>query len=139
MSSIKVKLSYTAGDPMPKSLGICADHLKKVTKLRLLMQKDIDEVKKRETELSEHLIENISASDDTGVSGKFYHAKVLSTPTASAEDWEKIRDYIYDNDRFDLLGKSLNQKAVKEVWEAGEKIPGITKVNVKKLSITKVT
>ncbi len=134
----KVKLSYTFADPLPKSLGICADHLKKVTTLRLLMQKDVDEVKKRETEINEHLIEELSASDDTGVSGKRYHAKVVLSDAASAEDWELVHDYIYENDRFDLLGKSLNQKAVKEMWEAGEKIPGVTKVNVKKLSITKV-
>lgn len=134
----KVKLSYTFGDPLPKSLGVCADHLKAVTTLRLLMMKDVDEVKKRESELNEHILEHLSASDDTGVSGKKYHAKVVRSTAASAEDWEKIHDYIYTNDRFDLLGKSINQKAVKEMWGDGKKIPGIGVVNVKKLSITKV-
>lgn len=138
MSKNKVKLSYKFGAPLPKSLGICADHLKAVGNLRLLMQKDVDEVKKRETEISEHLIEHLSASDDTGVSGKKYHAKVESKPAATADDWELIYDYIVENDRFDLMGKSLNQKAVKEMWADDEKVPGVKKINVKKLSLTKV-
>lgn len=138
MAKKKVKLSYKFGDPLPKSLGICADHLKAVGNLRLLMQKDVDEVKQRETEIQEHLIENLSASDDTGVSGKKYHAKVVSKPQATADNWELIYDYIHQEDRFDLLGKSLSQTAVKEMWENDEKIPGVKKINVKKLSITKV-
>lgn len=134
----KVRLSYVAGDPMPKSLGICADHYKAVQSLRLLMQKDIDVVKKREKELEDHIVENLSASDDTGVSGKKFHAKVTSKKQPTADDWEKIHDWIYENDRFDILGKSLNSKAVNEMWEDGKVIPGVKAVNVKKLSVTKV-
>ncbi len=133
-----MKLSYTFGDPLPKSLGICADQLKQVTALRLLMEKDVDEVKKREAEIKEHLIEHISASDDTGVSGQKYHAKVVKSISYSPEDWEKIYDYVSEHDRFDLMAKSLNQKAASEMFENDEKIPGVGKINVKKLSITKV-
>tara|TARA_R110000772_G_scaffold2839_1_gene10322 strand:- start:32722 stop:33135 length:414 start_codon:yes stop_codon:yes gene_type:complete len=133
-----VKFSYNFGDDLPKSLGLCTDHLKKVSKLRLAMQKEVDEVKKRETEIQEHIIEHLSASDDTGVSGKFYQSKVVTSEAASAEDWDKVYDFVHAQDRFDLLSKSLSQKAIKEMWEAGEQIPGVTKVNVKKLSITKV-
>ena len=64
------KVSITAGDPIPKSLGRCADELAEVRALAGAMQKEVAAVKKRESELRDHIIENLSTGDDTGASGK---------------------------------------------------------------------
>ncbi len=131
------QISIKAGDPLPKSLGACADALKEVSELRLAMTKEVDAVRSRETELREYLIENLSA-EETGVSGLRYRAQVKKKTKYSVKDWTKVHNYVYDNDRFDLLGKSLNQKAAGEIYEAGEKLPGVDKVHVPMLSITKI-
>ena len=132
------RVSLKFGDPMPKTIGRCADAYKEVSDLRLAMQKEVDTVKKRETEINEHILENLSASDDTGASGLKYKAQIKTSVDPSATDWEAIHDFVYENDRFDILGKKLNKKAIEELWDAGKKVPGVVKINVKKVSITKI-
>tara|TARA_R110000772_G_C13310278_1_gene440255 strand:+ start:38331 stop:38735 length:405 start_codon:yes stop_codon:yes gene_type:complete len=132
------KVSFIKGDPMPDSVGICADHLKAVEEVRLAMQREVDIVKARETEIREHIIETLDASDDTGASGNKYKAQIKIGEAASVADWEEVYDFVAENDRFDLLGKSVQQKAVKAMWAEGVKVPGIEKINTKKVSITKI-
>lgn len=129
---------FTKGKPIPKSMGLVTDQLKEVSELRLAMQQEVDIVKGRETELRAHLLDNLADSDDRGAVGKKYKSLITKEPVATADDWDLIHDYVYENDAFHLLGKSLNQKAVKELWDDGIKIPGIKKMQNKKLSITKV-
>ncbi len=131
-------LSLKVGARLPKTLGRCADAYHEVRELRLAMDKDVKRVKERENEIHDHILEHLSKSDDTGASGLKYKALVTSKEKASADDWEDIYDYIMENDRFDLLGKSLNQKTVAELWDNDEKVPGVKKVHVKSLSITKI-
>lgn len=133
-----MSVSYTKGDPMPKSLGACADELKVVQALRLAMKKETDAVQAREIEISEHILEELATGDDTGASGLKYRAQVKVSVAASVENWEDVYDYVAENDRFDLLGKSVQQKAIKAMWEEGATVPGVSKINVKKLSITKL-
>lgn len=131
-------LSLKVGGKMPRSIGRCADAYHDVRVLRLEMKKQTDAIQARETEIKDHIIENLSKSDDTGASGLRYKALITESEAASADDWDDIYDFIMENDRFDLLGKSLNQKSVKEMWDNDEKVPGVKKVNVKKVSITKI-
>ena len=44
------------GAPMPGSIGLCADEYKRVQQLRLLMEKETDAVKARESEIKNHII-----------------------------------------------------------------------------------
>ncbi len=134
----KKQISLKVGGELPKALGACVDAFKEVNLLRLAMDKDVKAIKQREIEIKEHLIENLSASDTTGVSGKRYRAQITREDQPTPDDWEKIYDYISENDRFDLMGKSLNTKAVKEMWDNDEDIPGVKIIQVKKLSITKL-
>lgn len=132
------RASLTYGDPIPKSLGRVVDEFKEVNALRLAMEKEVKEVQKRENELKDHLIDNLSASDTTGVAGLRYRAQVTTDDQPTVEDWDAVHDYVWDNDRFDLLGKSIAKAAVKEMMDAGQKIPGIGKITIKKLSVKKL-
>ncbi len=131
-------ISLKVGAALPKSIGRCADAFKEVQELRLAMDKDVKRVKDRENEIKDHIIEHLSKSDDTGASGLKYKALIKTDEKASADDWDEIYDWVVEEDRFDLLGKSLNQKTVKELWDNDEKVPGVKKVNVKTVSITKI-
>jgi hypothetical protein len=135
-----VPLSYEFGDPIPEKLGIVADHFREVRDLRLAMDKEVKEVKARETELNNHLIDNLATDDnaDTGASGLKFRAQITTSEKATVDDWESVWDYVVANDRFDILGKSVNQKTIDEIWATGKKIPGISKMNAKKVSITKI-
>lgn len=132
------RISITRGDPIPRTIGRCADDLADVRQLRLAMQKQVDAVAKRESELRDHIIDNLSVGDDTGAAGKKYRAQIKTDTKPTVTDWEDVYDYIVDNDRFDLLQKRLGDKAIAEIWDEGEQIPGVEKITVKSVSITKI-
>lgn len=132
------KISLKVGAPIPDSLGPVVDAYREVRDLRLAMDKEVKEVKARETELYNHLVENLSSSDTTGAAGLRYRAQIVTDEVPVAEDWEDIYDYVVEHDRFDLMGKSLSKSAVKEMLSNGEHIPGVGTMIVKKVSVTKL-
>lgn len=132
------RVSLKVGDPVPSSIGRCADAYHDVRELRLAMEKEVAPVKQREAELLGHMIDSLSTSDDTGASGLRYKVQIVTSEQPTVTDWDALHDFVYDNDRFDLMSKSISTKAVKEMFEAGEKIPGVSQITVKKASITKI-
>ena len=126
------------GQPLPKSIGICADLYHDVRELRLSMEKEVEAVKARENEIREHIISNLSTSDDTGAAGKRYRAQIVVEVKPKVNDWNKVWDYVYHHNRFDLLQKRLGEKAVADLWADGVEITGIEKMNLKSVSITKI-
>jgi len=133
-----MKVSLTLGAPMPKTVGRCADAFHEVRELRLAMKKEVDVIEAREREIKQYILDNLSASDDTGASGKYYRAQITRQEEPTVTDWEELLDYVVEEDRFDLLQKSISRGAVKEMQAAGETIPGVGKITVKKVSITKI-
>jgi hypothetical protein len=53
------------------------------------------------------------------------------------DDWEAIEEYVVLNDSFDIFQRRLSPVAIRARWEQGQEIPGISKVDVTELSITK--
>lgn len=129
------------GAPMPKSLGRCADLYHDVRELRLLMEKECEAIKARETEIQEHIIRTLPKGD-TGASGLRYRAQIKSETKPQVDEakggWPAVWAFIKKTDRFDIIQKRLGEKAIADMWENGEEIPGVAKVHVPKLSITKI-
>jgi hypothetical protein len=128
---------------LPKTLAAAADELFKVRADRLALQKDVDALQARETELSEHLIGSLPKSDATGVAGKLCRVTVVSKTIVSVTDWPAYYGYIAANAKknpgiWSLLQKRVGETAVKEMWEAGKTVPGAERMLVPKLSINKV-
>lgn len=130
------------GAPMPAAMGRCADLYHDVRELRLLMEKEVEKVQKRETEIREHIVANLSKGSDTGAAGLKYRAQIVSkdVPKVSEErgGWPALFAFIAKYNRFDLLQKRLGDKAVKEMWEAGQLPPGTEIMKVPDVSITKI-
>lgn len=126
------------GGPIPQSIGRTADLYSDVRALRLTMEKEVEKVQAREKELREYIIANLSKSDDTGAAGLRYRAQIVSKDVPRAMDWAKVHAYIQKTGRFDLLQKRLGEKAVMDMAEQKELIPGIEIVKVPDVSITKI-
>ena len=133
-----MKESYIKGSPIPESVGRTADLYAEVRELRLAMESEVNDVRARETELRESIIERLSSSDDTGASGLRYRAQIKKKTKPKPADWEKIYDYIVKHDRFDFLQKRLSDKAVMDVMEEEGSVPGVEKIHIPDVSITKV-
>lgn len=126
------------GGPIPRSIGRTADLYSDIRALRLAMEKDVEKIKGREHELREHIINNLSKSDDTGASGLRYRAQIVMKDVPRAADWTQIHGYIQKTGRFDLLQKRLGEKAVMDMVADNQKIPGVEVVHVPDVSITKI-
>jgi hypothetical protein len=135
---MSLKAEYQTGAPMPASIGLCADLYAEVRELRLAMQKIVDAVKERETEIKEHIINELPKSQNTGAAGKRYRAQVVTKDVPTLKDWDALTAYMTRTGRFDLIYKRLADKPVKDLWEAGEAVPGVEKFKAVDVSITKI-
>lgn len=122
----------------PKTLGACVDQLYKMRESRLVEEKRIDELKKKESDLRDHILKNFAKTDIEGAKGKVASASVSRKTVAQVEDWTKVFSYIAKNDAWDLLQKRMNDSAFRERIEANETIPGAQAFVVVGLSVNKV-
>ncbi len=119
-----------AAPKLPKTLAACADEYYTVMQERLKLQRQVDELKKRETLLAEHLIQNLPKSDATGVAGKLARVTVVNKIRPEVEDWDALYGYIVKQSKKDpgvwaLLQRRVGDAAVQEVWNAGKEVPGV--------------
>lgn len=129
---------YEKGAPLPDSPGRCADLYKEVEGLYRDMKSETDAVGDRMSEIKEHLIQTLSKSDDTGAAGLKYRVQVKTDAKPKPADWDAIYKYIAEHERFDLLQRRLSDRAVMDILDQEGKMPGIERIHVPKLSITKI-
>lgn len=125
-------------DEMPKSLGACADELHRIREIRRAMEKEVAEVKRQETALENHILDNLSKSKDTtGVAGRRYRAQRVEKDVPTVKDWSPLWAWIQQTGRFDVLQKRIAEKAVAETLET-EDVPGVEMFTRVSLSLTKI-
>lgn len=122
----------------PKTLGACADRVYELRRKRLEMQKEVDAVEAEEKALREHIINTLPKSEATGAAGKLARVTVVTKSVPQVTDWGKFYAYVKKTGQFDLMSRRLSDTAVKERWEAGKEVPGVTHFNAVTLSINKV-
>jgi len=132
------KSRFKPGAPIPDSIGRCADLLHEVKQLRLDMDKEVDVVRQRERELEQHIIDNLESGEDTGAAGLQYRVQVRKKTKPKPSDWAALHDYIREHGRFDLLQKRLADKAVMDMLAEGEDLPGVERIHVPQISLTKI-
>jgi hypothetical protein len=129
---------FELGAPLPSTPGRCADLYHDIREMRLLMDKEVAKVAARENEIREHIINTLSASDDTGASGLHHRAQIVTKAKPRVADWNAFCDWLADTKRFDCIQRRTSDKAVMELIEAGETPPGVERMVVKDVSITKI-
>ena len=122
---------------MPKTMGACADLLYETRQKRLDLQKSVDELQKQETQIREHIINNLPKTD-TGASGKIARVSVVTKRVAQVLNWDELYKYIKKTGQFDLMQRRLSDAAVKERWEAGKAVPGVDAFDATTVSLNKV-
>lgn len=122
----------------PKTLPACADALHQARLERLDLEKQADEIRKREALLKDYLINNLAKGESAGVAGKVARVAVVTKQEPQVEDWDALYAYVSRNKAWDLLQRRLSAPAVRERWEANKEIKGVGAFTVVTLSITKV-
>ena len=107
-------------------------------KERLAADKVAKALKRDEEEMSQRLIAVMYENEAHFAAGKNVRVKLNVTSKPVANDWQKVYDYMMENDAMDLVQKRLHHSAIDDRIEEGEEIPGIEFVQVNKLSIGKL-
>ncbi len=128
---------FVKGGPIPETLGMMADEYAVVRAERLRIDKESKAVKERETEIYNCVMSTLDESTDTGASGTTYRVQRIEKDQPRVTDWPTLHAHIQATGSFELLGRSVNKKAVMEQIESGE-IPGVAVEPVPTLSFTKV-
>lgn len=123
---------------IPKTLPECVDLYDQLREQRLAIQKQAEALGKQESELREHLINNISKSTSAGVIGKIKKAVVIVEPKPVVEDEAAYFKFAAKKGNEDLVVHKPDLKAIQERWDAGKTVPGVGKFNIVKLSLTKI-
>lgn len=130
------------GSPIPDSMGAVADEYALTKNYRLAMEKVVEPVQERESELRQYMIRNLEKSrdegKDTGAAGKLYRVQIKDKEQPKVTNWNEFWDFIARNKRFDLLQKRTSDKAIMDMVEADQMPPGIETVLIPDVSVTKV-
>lgn len=127
----------------PKTLAACADQLYSTRNQRLALNKEVEALQAQETALREHLINNLPKSNATGIAGKLVRVAIEDKEVWTVKDWDAVRAFIKANATknpgvWALLNKALNQATVKEMADAGKKVPGLELIKVPTVSMNKL-
>jgi len=127
------------GAEMPATLGGQVDEYSEVREERLKLEKLAARVKERETELFNAMLSTLNESADTGASGEHHRVQRVEKVANSVADWDAVHAFILANNAWEIMAKSVNQKALNEyVEEQGAPPPGIERKTIATLSITKI-
>lgn len=122
---------------LPDTLAACADKLQDLKKQRYATQKLVDSIAREEAHLTAHIKDELAKQGATGISG--FHARVSMNEKVvpTVQDWGALHEYIQKTGQFDLLQRRVSDAAVKERWQAGEKVAGVGEFTITTLSISK--
>jgi len=106
---------------------------------RLALDKEVAKLATDESQAKDLLIQQM-LSQGVGSLGSSSIRVTLGAPEQqpSVKDWNKLYEYIKDNDAFELLERRPGKVAFRERWENGEVIPGVEQFPVYKLTTSKV-
>jgi len=107
-----------------KQLGELADLLEQAKEKRIKADKRAAELKSEENRIKDIIISEMESNSLSSVGGKSCVINRIVKERAIATDWDKLYEYIKENDAFDLLHKRLTDTAVKLREEDGIHVPG---------------
>ena len=119
------------------AIALKADAYKALRTKRLDLSHQVDELKKEETQLMNELIEVLSEQGVEGVQGKTCRVSLNPSIVPIVVDWDKLNKYILKNEALEFFQQRLSVTAVRDRWDAGEKVPGVKEDTKIKLKVNK--
>ena len=121
-----------------ENLAALVDNYYQAHEDRLAADKSAAKLKDVETALRASLLSKLQESGATGVAGNVARANLVVKNVFQASDWEAVRAYIKKTGSWDLLQKRLSDTAVRERFDAGKPVPGVSMQEITDLSIGRV-
>ena len=122
-------------NPTATQLGELSDAFWDVKNMRLAADKEAKRLKTQESMAEARLIECMLRQEISAVGGKnVIFTMGAPTQEPAVTDWQAFWSFIKEVDDMSLFEKRPGRAAIKERWEAGQTIPGVSKFPVYKLS-----
>lgn len=132
-------MSKTAAKTKGRPLAALVDEIYTIREERYDLQRSVKTLKSREDKLEEEVIKELLASKSTtGVAGKVALASLVKKEKLTVEDWDAFYKYVDKNKAWELLQRRLSDEAARERMNDGKIIPGVQKMQIYDLSVTKV-
>jgi hypothetical protein len=122
---------------IPKSPAACADLLYSTREARYKLQHEINKMQDVEAALNEFFINQLP-KDSTGIAGRVARIQITQSAKPVVEDWDKFYSHLKKTGEFELMQRRVSEGAVQERWDSKKQIPGVGRMQVKKVSCTKL-
>lgn len=122
----------------PKSMGACADLLFTMREKRLAADKIAEELKKQETALINHIIDNLD-KESSGAIGKHHKVRVVTKQKPQIKDFDALAKWVKKTGRFDVFQRRLSETAIMDTLAQprSKGVPGVELFNAVTVSLTK--
>lgn len=107
---------------------------------RLALEKKADGIKAEEDMIRGMVLREMLGRTSTVHEDKILKIKAELKMRATAEvfDWDALQKHIVSTGEFDLLQKRVTLTAVRERWEVGKEVPGVSQSHEPEVTISRI-
>jgi hypothetical protein len=124
-------------DSATLSLATRIDNVYRMRKDRYELNRRVKEMEDAENMLKAEIVDELYAIGISGASGMSAKFELLKREIPIIQDYEAFSKYVLDKGHLELLQRRLSEFVVREFWGNGVEIPGVSKIEVDNVSITK--
>lgn len=121
------------------NIGMMIDGLYDLRAQRLAIEKQVADLKARETATKEEILSILNEQGLNGAKGLIATAAITHKTVPVVTDWDAVYTFIRDQNMFALLQKRLTASLWAALAEDGVAVPGTEPQTVTDLSFTKST
>lgn len=120
------------------NLGETIDALYDCREQRLKLERDAEELRKEETRLTKHLTDELANAGTTAMKGTRASFSIKQEVTPTVREWDKLYEFIKDNNDFSALQKRISVGTWKEYYDDGLVLPGTEAFEITKSFLRKI-
>ena len=117
-----------------QAMGELADEWWTLRASRLAIEKEVARIREQESRAKSALLQSLTENKVTSVGGQKVRVTHVVKDKPSVNDWEEVYSYIRETGSFDILQRRIGERAVKDRWDDGVKIPGIESYPIDEIS-----
>ena len=126
----KVKVSTR-----PATTGAIIDQLWGAREEKRRLEEQVKEVEGAIKGIEETLMERLEAEGLEKATGSKASVSITSTVTADVQDWDAFYPYIAKHKYWHLLQRRPSDPGVRELWDAGKRVPGVVPFTKRRINI----
>lgn len=128
--------SMSPADVTPAELAALTDQFAGLRRRKAELQKQVDEAASDADKIRKFLIAAMQEAGLNTVGGVIASVALRTKRVPKVENYDALYAHLRACGEFDLLYRRVNEAAVKERWNVGEQVPGVTSVEITDLSIS---